>query len=61
MIAALTSATSVAQIMGSKADWNIKSEPSPLLNDRQLELHRGRYDITSYPNSCKELFPADTI
>lgn len=34
---------SIAQIIGTEADWNIKSEPSPQLNGRQLNLHRGRF------------------
>ena len=39
---ALTFNRSVAQIMGSDKDWNIKDEKSPLLEDRQIDLHRGR-------------------
>lgn len=33
----------VAQIFGSEADWNIKGEASHQLNDRRLDLHRGRF------------------
>ena len=43
MMAVLISAPRWAQIVGSEADWNIKGEASSQLNDRRLELHRGRY------------------
>ena len=43
VIASLTFAPSWVQIVGTEADWNIKGEASPQLNDRRLDLHRGRY------------------
>ena len=43
MMLVLISAPRWAQIVGSEADWNIKGEASSQLNDRRLELHRGRY------------------
>ncbi|TVY87032.1 Oxygen-dependent choline dehydrogenase [Lachnellula willkommii] len=33
----------VSQILGTEADWNIKSEPCRELNDRQLHLARGKF------------------
>ena len=46
MFAVLTSAPRWSQVVGSEADWNIKGEASTHLNDRRLDLHRGRYDTT---------------
>lgn len=43
LIAALTFAPSWAQVVGTEADWNIKGEPCPQINDRRIDLHRGRY------------------
>ena len=34
-----------AQIVGTEADWNIKSVPCPQLDGRELELHRGKYVV----------------
>jgi choline dehydrogenase-like flavoprotein len=33
----------VSQILGTDADWNIRSEPCAQLNDRQLHLGRGKF------------------
>ncbi len=33
----------VGQVVGTDADWNIKSEPCPELNNRQLDLSRGKF------------------
>lgn len=43
--------------MGSEADWNIKGEASPELNDRRLDLHRGKYDIEMLPARKTEFQP----
>ncbi len=42
-IVSLISVPSWAQVVGTEADWNIKSEASSQLNHRRLDLHRGRY------------------
>ena len=49
-IVVLTPASSWTMVVGTKADWNIKGEPDPGLNGRQLDLHRGRYDATILPS-----------
>ena len=55
MTAVLIFAPSVAQIFGSEADWNIKGEASDQLNDRRLDLHRGRYNNTTFPSMGKDV------
>ena len=50
MTTALISTPSWAQVVGTEADWNIKGEPSPQLNGRRLDLHRGRYYTTMLPS-----------
>ena len=50
MITALISTLSWAQVVGTEADWNIKGEPSPHLNNRRLDLHRGRYYTAMLPS-----------
>lgn len=37
----------LSQVLGTEADWNIKSEPCEELENRQLHLARGKYVRTS--------------
>ena len=55
MITVLIADPSWAQVVGTEADWNIKGEPSPYLDNRRLDLHRGRYDTAMLPSMRKKV------